>query len=182
MELPDTRKKTKKHPGGRPRKTIDEIALDKFVKLGEKGYTDKQLCKMMGIDNQTLANYKKEFPEFFDALKRGKAIADGQVELSLFQRAMGYSHPDVNVSNYQGNVIITPIIKHYPPDATSMIFWLKNRQPARWRDKQEIESTIIQKSMPIDVSKLTNDDLAQLSNMLKRISKPIDESKESVQP
>jgi len=26
-----------------------------------------------------------------------------------------------------------------PPDPTSMIFYLKNRRPDRWRDKQEVE-------------------------------------------
>jgi hypothetical protein len=24
--------------------------------------------------------------------------------------------------------------KHYPPDVTACIFWLKNRQPEKWRD------------------------------------------------
>jgi hypothetical protein len=32
-------------------------------------------------------------------------------------------------------------VRHYPPDPTSMIFWLKNRQPQDWRDKQEHEHT-----------------------------------------
>jgi len=58
---------------------------------------------------------------------------------SLYHRATGYSHPDVVVTSYQGDVTLTEIEKHYPPDATSMIFWLKNRQPKQWRDKQELE-------------------------------------------
>ena len=28
-----------------------------------------------------------------------------------------------------------PYREHVPPDFTAHIFWLKNRQPARWRDK-----------------------------------------------
>ena len=31
--------------------------------------------------------------------------------------------------------------KHYAPDATAAIFWLKNRQPDKWRDKQEVEQS-----------------------------------------
>ena len=27
--------------------------------------------------------------------------------------------------------------KHYPPDSTAAIFWLKNRQPKVWRDRVE---------------------------------------------
>jgi transcriptional regulator with XRE-family HTH domain len=136
----DIKKPIKKHPGGRPRKTDSFSAeqLEKLSKVYEAGYTDKQLCELLGINTQTINNYKKEYPEFFESLKRGKAIADGKVEIALFQRAVGYSHPDVHVLR-DGTIV--PIIKHYPPDPTSMIFWLKNRQPEKWRDKQEVELT-----------------------------------------
>ena len=32
-------------------------------------------------------------------------------------------------------------IKHYAPDTTAIIYWLKNRQPQNWRDTREIEMT-----------------------------------------
>jgi len=36
--------------------------------------------------------------------------------------------------------IVQPeLIKYYPPDPVSIIFWLKNRKPEQWRDKQEAE-------------------------------------------
>lgn len=165
-------KEKKKHAGGRPRKKKEsDLDAKLLTTVEEKGYTDKEIAKELGVTEQTLNNYKKDYPEFFESLKRGKAIADGKVELSLFQRAMGYSHPDVNVSNYQGGVTITPIIKHYPPDPTSMIFWLKNRQPQRWRDKQEIETTNKNQPTRIDISKLTPDDLVQLRNALDKLPK-----------
>ncbi len=52
---------------------------------------------------------------------------------------MGYSHPAVHVSNYQGDITLTPITKHYPPDTVAAIFWLKNRQPAKWRDTKHLD-------------------------------------------
>jgi hypothetical protein len=57
----------------------------------------------------------------------------------LYKRACGYEHPEDDIKNYMGEIIITPTIKHYPPDATSGIFWLKNRRPKEWRDKQEVD-------------------------------------------
>ena len=33
--------------------------------------------------------------------------------------------------------VFADFIEHFPPDPTSMIFWLKNRQPDKWRDKRE---------------------------------------------
>ena len=38
----------------------------------------------------------------------GKSDADDRVEKSLFQTAIGYSHPDVHISHYQGAVTVTP--------------------------------------------------------------------------
>jgi DNA-binding XRE family transcriptional regulator len=129
-----------KNIGGRPRKIkCEDINLTKMEEqLAEYGLTDKQLAKALGVTEQTINNYKKDYPEFFESLKRGKDIADAKVELALYQRAVGYSHPDVHISNFKGKITITQLIKHYPPDPTSMIFWLKNRQPLRWKEKNEI--------------------------------------------
>ena len=65
--------------------------------------------------------------------------ADAEIAESLFNRARGYVAPDLDIKMYEGQIIETPYMKHYPPDATSMIFWLKNRQPKIWRDNQKIE-------------------------------------------
>ena len=66
---------------------------------------------------------------------------------SLYHRAKGYSHPAVKIlSVAQGagqpsEVQEVPYTEHYAPDTTAAIFWLKNRQPKKWRDKQEVEHT-----------------------------------------
>ena len=111
--------------------------LDTIQKAAEKGLTDKQIAKLLNITEQTLNNYKKQYPLFFESLKKGKILCDKNVEISLYQRATGYSYLDVDIKLYQGKIIKTPIIRHVPPDPTSMIFWLKNRQPDKWRDKSE---------------------------------------------
>ena len=41
-----------------------------------------------------------------------------------------------------GQIVKTDVIKEYPPDPTSMIFWLKNRQPEKWRDRVEYEKEV----------------------------------------
>lgn len=123
---------------GRPslyRPEYDEQA-NKLCKLGA---TDKDLADFFGTTEQTINNWKLAHTSFFESLKAGKVLADAEVANRLYQRALGYSHPEVHVSNYLGEVTLTPLTKHYPPDATSAIFWLKNRDPARWRDKQEVE-------------------------------------------
>jgi len=132
-------KKNERSTGRPPKVKISELDNKEIEeKVAESGWTDKKIAEMLGVTERTLNNYKKDYPEFFQSLKRGKNIADGKVEIALYQRAVGYSYPDVHILR-DGTAI--PIIKHCAPDPTSMIFWLKNRQPERWRDKSEVEFT-----------------------------------------
>ena len=39
---------------------------------------------------------------------------------------------------------IKKVTKHVPADVTAIIFWLKNRQPAKWNDKREMETKDIE--------------------------------------
>ena len=127
-----------KHAGGRPTDYKPEYAIQ-AGKICLLGATDKKLADFFEVSEVTINAWKKKYPEFLKSIKESKDIADGNVAKSLYERANGYSHPDVHIGNYKGMPIITDIIKHYPPDATSMIFWLKNRQPEKFRDKQDIE-------------------------------------------
>lgn len=139
-----------KHAGGRPTK-YGSIDIEQVKRLAELGLTDKQMAYALSISEATLNTYKEK-PEFLESLKQGKAISDERVERSLFDRATGYSHPEDKMFCHNGIVIVEPTTKHYPPDTTAAIFWLKNRKPKEWRDKQEMEHSgeVIQKTVLID--------------------------------
>lgn len=66
------------------------------------------------------------------------AWRDEMVEQALFQRAIGYQYTETRTEKNGKDgekTIVTQ--KHMPPDVHSMVMWLKNRQPMRWREKQE---------------------------------------------
>jgi len=123
---------------GRPTKYKEE-----YNELSRKycllGATDQDLADNFDVDKATIENWKIEYPSFFDSIKEGKQKADANVADRLYNRALGYEHPEDQIFIYQGEPIIVPTTKHYPPDATSAIFWLKNRKPKEWRDKQELD-------------------------------------------
>ena len=125
-------------PGGRPTKFKEEH-MDKIKKMALAGFTDAEMADLLSVTEQTFNNWKKSQPEFFESLKDWKVIADGKVERSLFERAIGYEHCEEKIFNANGEPLIVDTIKHYPPDAASAIFWLKNRQPKKWRDKHDID-------------------------------------------
>jgi len=126
--------------GGRPTK-YDPAYCEQAEKLAKLGATDKEIADFFEVSEQTLNAWKHAHPEFLESLKKGKEIADAEVASKLFHRATGYEHEEVHVSNYQGEITLTPLVKHYPPDTTAAIFWLKNRQRTKWRDKQDHEHT-----------------------------------------
>lgn len=123
---------------GRPtnyKKEYDEQAY----KLCLLGATDKEMADFFNVKEQTINNWKKNHPSFFESIKRGKIVADANVAKSLYNRALGYSHPEDKIFNDNGEPLIVPTVKHYPPDPTAAIFWLKNRKPAEWRDKRDVQ-------------------------------------------
>lgn len=123
---------------GRPtnyKKEYDEQAY----KLCLLGATDKEMADFFNVKEQTINNWKKNHPSFFESIKRGKIVADANVAKSLYHRALGYSHPEDKIFNDNGEPLIVPTVKHYPPDPTAAIFWLKNRKPAEWRDKRDVQ-------------------------------------------
>lgn len=125
--------------GGRPTKYKPEYPKQ-AAKLCALGATDAQLADFFEVNEDTITEWKNVHPEFSVSLKDAKAaFDDATVERSLLQRATGYSHPAVKIFNDEGTPLEVPYTEHYPPDPTSMIFWLKNRQPQKWRDKQEHE-------------------------------------------
>lgn len=103
------------------------------------GATDQQIAEMLGIVCSTFYIWKIEHEDFAAALGDGKRVADDRVVNSLFQSAVGYSHPDVHITNFQGEITKTEVLKHYPPNPTSCIFWLKNRRKEEWKDRHDHE-------------------------------------------
>lgn len=91
------------------------------------GLTDEDIANNIGIVPSTLYEWKKKYSEISESLKKNKAIADYEVENALFKSAIS------------GNV-------------TAIIYWLNNRKPKQWRNKQDKDN---------------NDALEKLDKLLK---------------
>lgn len=133
---------------GRPTDYKEEYA-EQGYRLCLLGAIDKDLADFFEVSEATINNWKIAHPEFLESIKRGKQIADTQVADRLYQRALGYEHEDLYLTQYQGEIVEKTITKHYPPDTTAAIFWLKNRQPSKWRDRTETDVKSGGKPIPI---------------------------------
>ena len=107
------------------------------------GLTNEQIMKNLGIGRDSFYRYKDKYSEFSDALKKGKEVADIEVENALFKRAIGYKYKEVikEVKEIDGKktTYVKEVIKEIPGDVGAQIFWLKNRKSSKWKDKQDID-------------------------------------------
>jgi hypothetical protein len=129
-----------KAKGGRPSAFKPEYC-DQARKLCLLGSTDAELADFFEVCEDTINEWKKTHSEFSVSIKKGKAQADANVADRLYQRAMGFEHPEVDIRVVDHAIVQTPITKIYAPDPTAAIFWLKNRQRSKWRDKIDTELT-----------------------------------------
>ena len=121
---------------------------NKMIECIRKGYTYLETAKSCGIAEVTLYEWLKESsnvykPQLAKDFKKAQEVLDFKVEQKLFKRSMGYKHKEVIkelVRNEDGTqeLRVTKIIeKERAPEVGAMVFWLKNRQPDRWRDKRD---------------------------------------------
>lgn len=116
------------------------------------GLTEEQIAHNMGVSYSSLKNWKNEHLAILTALKKGKEVVDREVENALLKRAKGFTTTEQVVSSKKvveykdgkrvkeiSEPCVIEVEKYYPPDTTADIFWLKNRKPEQWRDKQNME-------------------------------------------
>ncbi|WGL77951.1 terminase [Serratia marcescens] len=124
----------------RPTK-YQEAYAEQARKLCLLGYTDAELASFFEVSESTINNWKLEHHEFLESIKKGKAVADGEVASTLFNRAIGYTAKEKREEKTADGFKEVDAEKHVPGDVTAMIFWLKNRQKDKWREKQDVNHT-----------------------------------------
>lgn len=114
----------------------DKLML--IQKWARDGLTEEQISKNLGISTTTINEYKKQYPELADALKKGKEFAITELENALFKRALGYEFEEVKTSIRMIGDVTTKYTektkKHFPPDVAACSILLKNKDRGNWSD------------------------------------------------
>lgn len=143
--MPDRDEEGRFQPGhnlpgpGRP-SAYDPSMNDQARKLALLGLTDAEIAEFFGIATSTFYLWKERHPAFSEAVNAGGIQADADVADSLYRRAMGevvFTEQRVKGSN--GEYEIIRLSQRVPADPGAAKLWLTNRQPKKWRDKQEVQ-------------------------------------------
>ena len=161
--------------GGR-KSCYKEVYNELAYKYCLLGATDKILANFFDVSEVTINAWKNKHPEFLKSIRAGKEIADMEVVKSFFENAKGFVAKSkkamkVKVWNKEAQRLVDEVMMieetiQYAPNTQAGIFWLKNRQPDKWKDKTEVETV---QGQP-DLSKLTPKEKAQLLEISRKLN------------
>lgn len=116
---------------------IDDSQLKMLL---EEGWTDTQISKFYGVQPYSFSRLKQKNPDFKKKVEDWRQAANKKVERTLYERAMGVTVREVKIqTDSKGKETRIETIKELPPDTGAIIFYLKNRMPDRWKEKQPEE-------------------------------------------
>ena len=102
---------------GRKKINFTDEDIANIERWSGDGLSEAQIATLLGCSLSTIARKKREKGRFDTALKKGKTRAVQQVANQVFQNAMNGKE-------------------------TSAIFFLKNRDPDNWADRQDVQHNI----------------------------------------
>lgn len=146
-----------KNPVGRPTKFENEKTLELVYKLALLGCNDEEIADILNIHFDTLYEWKKVYPQFSEALTRGREIADAEIANSMYERAKGWRHKLEKPMTINGELKMVEVEEAFPPDTKAATIWLTNRHGKKWRDKQEQEVKMTH-SFEDQIKELMNED------------------------
>jgi hypothetical protein len=132
-----------------------EEFAEQAYKLCLMGAVNADLARAFEVTPRTIDNWLRNEPSFNRAVKTGRQFADGDVAHGLYRRATGYTYYNNKVFVSDGEPMVIPYEVHCPPDVRAAVFWLRNRQPARWRDAPKPSENSVERGPP---DPLTNAD------------------------
>jgi hypothetical protein len=117
--------------------------------LCKLGATDEEMARCFRVNEATIYRWQKAHPEFREAIRAGKIVADIKIAGKLYDLATGYEYeevqaiklreieygPDGKKVAVRERVEVVKLRRIRPPETEAAIFWLTNRQKEKWKQR-----------------------------------------------
>lgn len=125
---------------GQPSK-IEDIDLEWVQKLSAGGLTKKEIAGACGIALSTLMDYQIRYPEFLEAIERGRARDIAEIENAVHRAAKGYTFMEekLQYDTQVGKWARETAVKHCAPDIKAALAILLHSETGSWKPKTETE-------------------------------------------
>ena len=141
---------------------IENDGLKRIESWARDGLSTEQIAHNIGIATTTLRDWMGKFNLISEAIKRGKAPVDFEVENALYKSAIGYTvkvKKAIKVKTKkqlkdkgmieEEHVELVDEEQYIEPKTAAQIFWLKNRKPAEWQDRRQIDADV--RNVPVQI-------------------------------
>lgn len=103
------------------------------------GYTVQDIATRIGITQEALRRWMRNYPEIKQAINNGRELVDYKVENALLKAALGYHTKEVRVCTTirNGKILETQketIEREQAPNVSACQVWLYNRVPKKWKN------------------------------------------------
>jgi len=141
-----------------------ETFPDRVEELARDGYADQEIFPQLGISKDAFYRYLKNYPEFAEALKRGREPINAKVEKALLKRCLGFEVEETNKRVHQHirrftrvrfnkdgtkdvfhelkpveTRTVSKTTKNILPSEGACLNWLRAKKPEVWKEKKEID-------------------------------------------
>ena len=107
------------------------------LNFAEAGMTDAQIAYRLNISRSTFYNYKRDYPEFVEAIERGRDILDATVNRNLLDLVTGEYCFITSSSDSDGRVRTTT--RKAVPNLKAIQYWMERRDRQKAAEQQERE-------------------------------------------
>lgn len=95
--------------------------------------TEEQICKKLGIGTSAWSEYKKEYSELAEAIKKGRQDLVIELKSALIKKALGYEYEERKYyTDESGKKRMEKTVKYSHPDVAAINLALKNYDRGNW--------------------------------------------------
>ena len=127
-------------PRGRPTRYRPEYA-NQARQAYQLGACDEDIARFFEIDISTFYRWRVRHADFAAACVIGREFADNRVEMSMYQRAIGFEYEVERVFMFASwtDPLTARFTKRVLGDPRTAMQWLRLRRPKEWREAKVLE-------------------------------------------